>query len=89
MMGVVFWYDVVAGRAHLIVLVEAFSAKYITIRRVVHEFPIVHCSAFSTNGEVVSASFTIRVFVVKVDGVFLWYTLITPCTGHEVIIVAT
>jgi hypothetical protein len=87
-MSNVFGYDVVAGRARLIVQFVAFFAMCLTIRRVVHGLQIVHCSAFSTNGEIVSASFTIRVFVVKVDGFILRDTFFAPSTGHEVIIVA-
>ena len=87
-MSIVFGYDIVAGRAHLIVLSEAFFAMCLTVRRVVHGLPIVHCSAFSADGEIFSASFTIWVFVVEIEGIFFRDSFTTPGTGHEVIIVA-
>jgi hypothetical protein len=49
-MSIVFRYDIVAGRAVLIVLSEAFFAKYLTVRRVVHGLPIVLRDTFFAPG---------------------------------------
>ena len=88
-MSIVFRYDVVAGWAYFIVLFEAFFAKYFIVRRIIHEFQIVHCSTFSTDGEIFNASFTIRVFVAEIKGFFFKDSFTTPGTGHEVILVTT